>query len=91
MPRVVGVAVRWHPGEELLERYVMRNCSQDESAKIEKHLRCCPACSVRLYSEQEWVAFVRCVLRSEKSERSFRNWKRERHKITAADDAAWHT
>jgi len=51
-----------HPEEDILERYVMKICSEPEVDAIEDHLLVCEHCRNRLYCAEEWVALMKSAV-----------------------------
>ena len=62
MPSFVSVDKLRHLDEELLERYAMKVCSEEDSAVVDEHLGVCWRCQMRLYAAGEWVEFITAVL-----------------------------
>jgi anti-sigma factor RsiW len=52
-----------HPGIELLERYALKEVSEAEKQKIEKHVARCPKCRFCLEEQLGWAAAMRSPFR----------------------------
>ena len=48
-----------HVTVEMLEKYAMRDLSNYEAEKVEKHVLSCPECQDRLEAEIGWTAALR--------------------------------
>lgn len=56
-----------HVEAELLERYALKQLSDDESATIEEHLLLCPTCQRRLQESDEFLNAIRAELSATRS------------------------
>jgi anti-sigma factor RsiW len=51
------------PEDDLIERYAMGTCPEEEAAALETHLVDCSDCRVRLSAAKEWITVLRLALR----------------------------
>ena len=59
---LLGIASFDHPAEEVLERFLLNHCSENELCEVETHTLCCADCVQRLeLLELELAASKRCL------------------------------
>jgi hypothetical protein len=53
---------RYHPPEEVIERYAMRRATDAEAERVEDHLSACEQCRNTLEDSTQWVSLMKSAL-----------------------------
>jgi len=55
-------AISIPPEDDLIERYAIRICPEDQAAALERHLVGCSECRLRLTAAKEWITLMKLAL-----------------------------
>jgi hypothetical protein len=65
-----------HINEEMLERYSLKQLSEEELAPLEEHLLICPSCQTRLDEADQYVQTMKqAILSTQKDQKTARSGK----------------